>query len=232
MNNWLDRIQHLLLPTDCLLCGDGPTTLPNLCTACAADLPPLGPGCPGCATPLPRPSLCPRCQRRAPPYACVRSPFRYVPPLSELIRTLKFQGQLPAAEALGRLLALHVAAGGVRSPQIIVPVPLHPRRLRVRGFNQALEIARGVGRALELPVMPGAARRVRATPPQSGLASRAQRRRNVRDAFTASPEVHGLHHVAILDDVMTTGATVSELGRVLRRAGVQRVEVWTVARAG
>ncbi|NIW86981.1 MAG: ComF family protein [Gammaproteobacteria bacterium] len=152
--------------------------------------------------------------------------------MSELVQNLKFRGHLPAAEPLGRLLAMHLAAGGAQRPQIIVPVPLHPHRLRVRGFNQAVEIGRRVGRDLKLALVPGAAWRVRATPPQTGLASRSERRLNVRGAFVASPEVRGLRHVAILDDVLTTGATVSELARVLKRAGVARVEVWAVARAG
>lgn len=231
MNGWLDRVQSILLPTDCLLCGEGPTRLPNLCSACAAELPRLGTRCLSCAVPLPRSVLCPRCQRRPPPYACVCAPFRYSPPVSELVQALKFQGQLAAAEPLGRLLAAHVAAGGALRPQIVLPVPLHPQRLRTRGFNQSLEIARRVGRELGLPVARGGARRVRPTAPQSGLASRAQRRRNVRGAFVAGAQAGRWRHVAILDDVLTTGATVSELARVLRRAGVKRVEVWAVARA-
>lgn len=242
MNEWLDRVQHALLPTHCLLCaGDlAPATSPptspvtHLCAPCAAELPRLGPACRRCAAPLPQPALCPRCLRQAPPYACAWAPFSYVAPVSTLVRDLKFRARLTAADTLGALLAAHLKEAGALAerPDAVVAVPLHPGRLRRRGFNQALEIGRRVSRELDLPLLARAARRVRATAPQSALASRGERRRNVRGAFVASFSPGALGHVAILDDVLTTGATVSELARALRRAGVGRVDVWAAARAG
>ena len=113
-------------------------------------------------------------------------------------------------------------------PARLVPVPLHRNRLRRRGYNQAVELARPLGRALGLPVAPRLCRRQRPTPAQAELTG-SDRRRNVRGAFAVAAPVP--RHVAIVDDVVTTGSTVGELARVLRRAGAERVEVWAVARA-
>ena len=115
-------------------------------------------------------------------------------------------------------------------PELLLPVPLHPKRLRERGFNQALEIARPLGRRFQIPVEARACRRIRATRPQSELAL-AERRGNLRGAFAVRGALTA-RHLAIVDDVVTTGATVSALARVLLRQGVQRVDVWAVARRG
>ncbi len=154
-------------------------------------------------------------------------PLAYAPPVDRWILDLKFHARLPVAPLLARLLAGRLR--GEPLPTRVIPVPLHPRRLRERGFNQAVEIARPLCRDLGVALDWGAVRRVRATAHQVGADARA-RRRNVRGAFAAADDLRGLH-VAILDDVVTTGATVGELARVLRRAGAARVEVWAVARA-
>ncbi|HEY5791083.1 MAG TPA: ComF family protein, partial [Gammaproteobacteria bacterium] len=147
-----------------------------------------------------------------------------------LVTGLKFHGQLAGARLLGGLLAEQLAGDPGPWPQALLPVPLHPRRLRQRGFNQALELARPLARELGLALLPDACVRRRDTAAQSGL-ERAARRRNVRGAF-ALPRPLGLHHVALVDDVMTTGQTLEALARVLREDGVEQVEVWCVARAG
>jgi ComF family protein len=232
MNSWIQTVQNTLLPTQCLLCGAGGTSFTNLCTGCAAELPRLNSACRLCAAPLAHPGLCPACQRQPPPYVRARCALHYAVPVSHLVQALKFQGRLAAAEPLGGLLAAHLNRVLETRPQAIVPVPLHPARLRTRGFNQSVEIGRRVAKDLGVPLLARAAHRVRATPPQSGLGSRTERRRNVRGAFAAGPALCGLAHVAVLDDVLTTGATVSELSVVLHRAGVHQVEVWAVARAG
>ncbi len=114
-------------------------------------------------------------------------------------------------------------------PQLIVPVPLHPTRFQQRGFNQAIEIARPISKNLGIPIAPKLCVRSRETPAQSGLSAR-QRAINIKHAFEIGQAVE-VDHVAILDDVVTTGATVTELSRVLRNAGIKKIEIWACARA-
>ena len=144
-----------------------------------------------------------------------------------MLQKLKFGHALPPGRVLGELLAGVVLHSQV---DVLVPVPLHPHRLRERGFNQALEIARPVGRALGVPVVPRACRRTRDTPPQSSLGARA-RRRNPLDAFAATDAISGAR-VALIDDVYTSGSTVAAVTHALLHAGAIRVEAWCVARAG
>lgn len=207
MNRWWKLAQRglaaLLPPASCLLCEAPAGAIPNLCDACARELPRPAVPCRGCAVPLPAPGLCRECLQRAPPFRRTRAALLYAPPVTALVQRMKYGPSLPAAAALAALLAEAAAASRTAPPEGLVPVPLHPRRLRERGFNQALELARGVGRRLELPVLAGAARRCRATPSQSGLGGRGARRRNVRGAFAAGRGLGGQRHVAIVDDVMT-----------------------------
>ena len=151
--------------------------------------------------------------------------FRYRPPVDRLIQSLKFEGRLARARLLGDLLA---AAMGPDPQRLLLPVPLHPARLRDRGFNQSLELARRVARAGGGRLLPDLAQRIRATPSQTGLDARA-RRGNLRGAFRVPGRLSG--QITLIDDVMTTGATVDALARALRHAGAERVQVWVVARA-
>jgi ComF family protein len=154
-------------------------------------------------------------------------PFRYRFPLDVLIKSLKFSGDLAAAAEIAALMHRSDRRGDL--PGLLVPVPLSDSRLRSRGFNQALELARHLGTGLGVEVSECCARR-RDTAPQSSLAA-AARRANVSDAFEADTgRVRG-RHVAIVDDVVTTGHTVQAMARALRRAGARRIEVWAVARA-
>lgn len=233
VNRWLNVIQFALFPPHCLLCGDPGQPGQDLCVRCAAALPRHGDGCPRCALPLPdgapKGLPCGRCGRHPPPYLTTRAAFLYADPVDLLVQGLKFRGRLAHARLLGELLAEHLAAHLVALPDVIVPVPLHPRRQRTRGFNQSVELARPVSRRLGVPLHAAGARRLRDTAAQTGLASRA-RRDNLRGAFAADPALCGLH-VAIVDDVVTTGHTVVALARALRGAGAARVDVWCVARA-
>jgi ComF family protein len=177
------------------------------------------------------PRLCGDCLRRAPAFDAAYAAFRYATPLDRLIRDLKYHRRLARARVLGRALAAHLRARGAAQADLVVPVPLHPTRLRERGYNQSLELARVLARELTLPLAaPRAVERRRATAPQAKL-DPAQRRRNVRDAFRVHTEVRGLR-VAIVDDVMTSGHTAGALARCLKRAGAAHVAVWVVARAG
>jgi len=234
--NWLNIVHPGGLPGQCVLCGAPGTGGRDLCAGCAADLPRLGAAaCKRCAAPLAATSadVCGRCLRRPPPYDAALAAFAYQAPLSRLITDLKFHRDLHLARLLGEELAGAVSAARARfdaaPPRVIIPVPLHPARLRQRGYNQALELARPVARRLGIPLAPGLCERVRATPAQSDLPA-AHRRANVRGAFRAG-DCTGLQRVALVDDVLTTGHTVAELTRVLKRAGVRHVEVWSCARA-
>jgi ComF family protein len=230
MTGWL---QALLFPSRCRLCGMAPAADPGLCQACLDDLPWLQTGCRQCALPLPAgvsTRLCGACLKRPPVFDAATALLHYLPPADYLIQRLKFSGELAVAPLLACLLAEKIAARATPLPGLIIPVPLHRMRLRERGFNQAMELARHLGRRLSVPVDHRLCRRNRHTQPQS-LTPLRQRRRNLRGAFNLSGELPAAH-VAIVDDVMTTGHTADELARVLRRAGAGYVEVWVIARSG
>lgn len=231
MNQW-SRITQILLPPVCALCGDPGAFGADLCRACRDDLPWNRHACRRCALPLPaasRGALCGECLRRPPPFDRALAPFRYAPPLDHLLLGLKHRRRLDAAHSLGGLMAGWLAQRIHEPPELILPVPLHPARLRRRGFNQSLELARRIASALELPLAGRCCRRLRDTPPQAEL-NAPQRRRNLRGAFEVSAPLPS--RVAVIDDVMTTGSTARELTRCLRRAGAKEIEVWVCARAG
>jgi len=202
-----------LFPPRCCLCGfQGASLDLDLCCVCRADLP--------WNTQHTREAL----------FA-----FSYEHPVDDLIRRLKYQGALANARVLGVLLAQAARARGGPLPNLLVPVPLHIARLRERGFNQAAALARYAGRMLEIPSAPHAIRRIRDTPSQTAL-DMGERHRNVRGAFSitgarALRRLLAADHVAIVDDVVTTGSTVNELRGVLSAAGVRQVEVWATAQA-
>ena len=223
-----------LLPRICLLCGDGALEPLNLCAGCIRDLPGIGAFCRRCAVPLPDAAakICGQCAITPPPFRRTVAAFRYQEPVGTLIRRLKYQRDLSVAPTLGRLLAERIAAeSSAEGPECILPVPLHTRRLRARGFNQSLEIARTLAAALGLPIRSRWVRRTRNTPVQSRIRSMRARRLNVRGAFTACRRLEPLRRVAIVDDVITTGATAAELARVILAQGVESVDLWCVARA-
>lgn len=175
--------------------------------------------------------LCGQCQRHPPPFRRCRAVYRYEGPLPALVAGMKFHARLNLVRLLGALLAEDLLAAAEAPdwtwPDAIVPVPLHSKRLRQRGYNQALELARLVSRQLALPVEAACCRRIRSTQAQSELEER-QRLSNIRGAFAVTAPLP--RHVVILDDVVTTGATVAELARTLRRNGCELVDVWALAR--
>lgn len=232
MYDWLNIIQDYLLPPTCVLCGNPGHQRRDLCLPCYRQLPRNTQCCYQCADGLDTtgaaPNICGRCLSLRPAFDETHAPFLYDGAVRYLIARLKFGADYKNARLLGSLLAEHVRSVA-EHPELIVPVPLHCSRYRERGFNQALEIARTVARELAIPLDWRSCRRLRATPHQTGLS--AQRRRgNLRQAFAVTRPVKA-RHVALLDDVMTTGATVHELARVLKKAGVVRVDVWVCARA-
>lgn len=229
--DWLKLSLSQFFPPSCQLCGAPGQEGRELCEGCLLDLPWLLHGCDRCAEPLPSPQapLCPRCLRRQPPFDRVIAPFLYVPPVDALVHRFKFRRDLPAGRLLAQLLAAHLTDEQTL-PQLLLPVPLHARRLRERGYNQAWELTRTLARLLRVKAEPSLLVRTRATAAQHELAG-SKRRSNVRGAFALTGPLRAAH-VAVVDDVLTTGNTAAELARVLRRAGAERVDVWVVARAG
>lgn len=226
----LSQTLQQLWPARCVAC-QGPASGRDLCSGCAADLRSNEPACPLCAQPLAVPAqACGRCLRKAPPFAAAWAPFRYAMPVDLLVQRLKFAADLAAGRVLSGLWADALARRETIRGAILLPVPLARSRLVERGYNQALELARPLAKQFGLRLDPASLRRVRSTDPQSGLDRRA-RRRNVNGAFAADPALAD-QHVIVLDDVMTTGATLAACARALRRVGARRVEVWAFARAG
>jgi len=219
----------------CQLC-DEPTDHPvhNICTACEAELPWLGANCQCCALPLPVPGMiCGACQNKPPSFSRVEAPWRYAFPVDNLITRFKHQAQWPHGRLLAELLSEHLRHAfdeGLPRPQALLPVPLARRRQRQRGFNQAQMLADWLCSSLDLPVRHDWLLRHLDTPAQQGLDA-ATRKRNLRQAFSLKQpaQVAGAH-LALVDDVLTTGATAAMLAQLLRRAGALRVDVYCLAR--
>jgi ComF family protein len=228
-NNCLKLLQAWLLPVACLLCGDHTRRVSGLCSGCEHSLPYLTQTCPTCAAPCPHPSPCGHCQRHHPKFDSAVALLHYRNPVDRLIPNLKYHGHLHLARHLGELLTTRLMLRTTPLPDCLIPVPLHPTRLRQRGYNQALEIARPIATRLNIPLEIDGVRRIRATPAQALLPLK-ERARNVRGAFVTRTRFDG-RRVAIVDDVMTSGHTASSLAQCLRRAGAEGIEVWVVARA-
>jgi len=217
------RAASLLFGGSCYLCRGAARDL--LCERCGADLPRLAADlCPRCALASHAGAVCGRCLAQGPAYDATVAALAYAFPADVLVQALKFRGELALAPLLGRLLADRVAG---RKVDCIVPVPLSAQRLRGRGYNQALEVARHVAKATGTRLAPELCERTRDTSAQMDLPT-AERERNVRGAFDCPRLVEGT--IAVLDDVMTTGATLHEVAAALKRAGAARVENWVVAR--
>jgi ComF family protein len=227
---WLKRLHIQVFPVRCRLClatGSGEL---DLCVACRADLPWLPTVCERCAAPLPAGAedsgVCPACRATPPALARCHALFGYQAPVAQWIQDLKFNGDLTAGRLLGQLLAAR-AADIFPTTALLLPVPLHPDRLRQRGYNQAQEIARPLLRR-GFQRYRGDCRRTRHTEAQSGLPA-VHRHHNMRGAFSVGPDLAG-QHILLVDDVMTTGATLNELASTLKAAGAWRVEACVIAR--
>lgn len=236
VDGFWSQLQRAVLPLHCLLCGGDGEHGRDLCSACMAELVRNQPCCPRCALPLQTPApLCGECLQHPPPFDAAFAPFVYAHPLDLLLTRLKFGRSLAAGRVLSDLWNETITAFSPRLPDFFVPVPLHRSRLRERGYNQALELIRPLARALRIPLAESLLSRTRATPAQANLDA-ATRRQNLRGAFEFQASALGgmaaeRAHVALIDDVMTTGTTLRECARVLRRAGVGRIDVWALARA-
>lgn len=229
-----------LFPGVCVLCRRRSRRDIGLCVECEQAFAINSDACPRCAEPLaaaptvevdsPEERICGACLSSPPPWKRTVAPFTYTPPLSRILSSLKTGNGLLEARILGALLAPFVRACyvGERLPAALVPMPMTRRRRWQRGFNQAELLATVVARALGLPHVRGCLVRTKDAPPQRSL-SRSARLRNVRGAFEVKHSPPG-RHVALVDDVTTTGATVRAAARALLQGGAARVDVWTVAK--
>jgi ComF family protein len=219
-------VANALLPQDCFLCA-APAGDCLLCPACAASLPRLTTErCPLCALPAPGANTCGACLKQAPHFDATQAMFRYEFPLDRLIQALKYAHRLAGADFLGRELSqLPVSF----RPDLVLPVPLAPARLAERGFNQAIELARPLAKLLGVPLETSRVHRRRDTVPQASLPWK-ERKQNIRHAFECELDLTG-KQVLVVDDVMTTGATLDELARTLKAHGAARVENFVLARA-
>ena len=224
-DNCVPVIRWLVAPT-CLLCG-AREDREGLCKGCEASLPVLAQAhCPICAAPNPTGERCGRCIREPPSFDRVIAAYAYEFPVSVLIQQLKYRGALACARPLACGLA--GALDSEPYPDLVIAMPLAPARLAERGFNQATEISRRVAAEFGLKIAVNVCRRALEASPQALLPWK-QRASNVRNAFTCDSDVRG-KSVAVVDDVLTTGATLNELARTLKRRGAQQVTGWIVAR--
>ena len=232
VNKWIFNNLSWLWSSRCLLC-DSTTRPPHdwLCKSCEGDIGTDQPVCPTCAMPLTgvADSLCGDCQNNPPAYASVYRFAPYDAPLDRLILQFKFQQKLTIGRKLGMLMAQDIRQQRLPLPDVLVPVPLHASRLRQRGYNQALELARPIAKLLNLSIDVESCIREKATTDQIGLPAKL-RKSNLKNAFSVNGDFRD-KRVTIIDDVMTTGSTVNELSQQLINAGARQVNVWVCARA-
>ena len=224
--NISSKIEHISPAQPCVLCGsmshDG-----LWCAACNETLPYLGAAhCPNCALPTLSGEICGQCLKYPPLFSAAIAVFGYSFPLDKLIHAMKYGEQLALAEAFSEKLVLGIDKSDL--PDCIIPMPLHPVKLRERGFNQSLLIAAQAAYKLDIELLPGACRRVRDTPPQSALPWK-ERKRNVHNAFGCDANLSGMH-VALVDDVLTTGASLNALAVAVQKQGASKISAWVVAR--
>lgn len=240
-----------LFPGSCLLCGADTSRSMDLCLDCEKDLPVNNRSCIRCSIPLssvplskihlpPNHSIadhladdhqinqytCGACISHPPSFDRCLAPLRYEFPVSSLISRYKYQGHFCSGAVLADILLVELFKN--KKPNLIVPVPLHWQRLFFRGFNQSQWLSQYLGRRLNIRVDAHLLKRCRNTPPQQGL-KRTQRQKNLKGAFLVNRPVKG-QHIALVDDVVTTGSTVSELSQLLKKAGAAKVEIWCLAR--
>lgn len=219
------------MPPRCILCGDKGFKNRDLCKACYAELPINTPRCYQCASDFTSPhsnGLCLDCLENPPAFDETLAPFVHQSSIRYLILQLKFHRHYPSARLLGGLMANYLQKTA-ELPDCIIPVPLHKNRYQERGFNQSIELARVISKQLNVPLDLHSCIRHRDTEHQVGL-NALQRGENIKNAFFVSKKFNA-KHVALVDDVMTTGSTVHELAAALKMAGCHRVQIWVCAKA-
>ena len=234
LNNWLkNNLSKFLPPGSCCLCDAPVVHAWDLCGACSLELPRSSHRCRICALPLGNAGddLCGHCMKQKPAFDQCLTVYAYAHPMDYLVRRFKYHQDLQVGRLLGQLWQQDVLARPeylIDPPQCLLPVPLHPNRLRQRGFNQALEMIRPAAKSLNIPVSTAACARIVDTAQQSSMTAK-NRKTNIKHAFSAN--LSSAYHIAVIDDVMTTGATADAVAHCLKQAGVEKVSIWVLARA-
>ncbi len=230
----LKKMANWLMPHRCILCKNTTHRPYDLCLPCDKQLPILKHYCTRCANILPLKEqipMCGHCLQHQPPFDETHGLFSYQPPIPKLILDLKFHHALTHAKLFGELLAEKILQEWYKKeelPNAIIPIPLHRDRLKERGFNQATEIARPIAKALKLPLILHGITRIKPTNPQATLSAQA-RKNNIKNAFLIKHSFEN-QHIAVVDDVITTGSTIDEFCRQLKKQGARRISVWCAAR--
>jgi len=224
IHRWL-KFNQLFFPQSCMLCAAANGGELGICAACLQDLPwHTADQCPQCALVAYDGQLCGNCLASAPEFDATMALLRYQHPLDSMLQRYKYGQSLTMANTFATLLSASINT----QPDIIIPMPLHPQRLQERGFNQSLEIARLIAQQLNIRLEANVCKRIKLSPPQASLPLK-QRVKNMKGAFSCTSRVDNLR-VALLDDVMTTGASLNALAKAVKSAGASHVECWVVAR--
>ncbi|AWM79575.1 amidophosphoribosyltransferase [Gammaproteobacteria bacterium ESL0073] len=221
-------------PIHCLLCL---TTIPKgkiaLCDDCRADLPVINQGCQHCNLPLPYDGICGQCLQKTPVFFQAITPYRYDFPIAQLITLFKHHKQWPTGYLLSQLLSQHLSyryQQGLKKPDYLISVPLAGQRLRERSFNQTEMMVKWLAKELKLDYQTNLIKRITNTFPQQQLSAK-ERAKNLANAFTIDPKIKLTnHHIAIVDDVITTGTTANKLAELLYQQGAKRVDIYAIAR--
>lgn len=221
--------QWFRLSSSCVLCDQTHRGKHAVCCDCQILLTPLGPSCQYCATPVPDLSyfVCGHCCKRKPHFDYVYAAHRFEEPLRALLHEFKYREGLYLCSFLASLMASTLPLKATQT-ELLIPIPMHPKRLRLRGFNQAALLTKHLSRLLSIPYSLNTCQKIINTPPQAGLAAH-QRLSNLRHAFQVAPISY--QHVTLIDDLLTTGSTVGELAKQIKKQGVKQVDVWCCARA-
>jgi ComF family protein len=243
----LTHLTNMIFPRTCVLCGDSGANNIDLCLSCQKELPIITNACSQCGMELDnfqeasptkpcKTNICGACLKDPPPFDRTIAIFNYHSPIDQFIINLKFHKNLLYAAILGKLTAksLELCYEHCNKPEVIIPIPLHPNRLKERGFNQSLELFHPIAKKLHIPIDAYNWLRTKDTVAQS-LLDGNERRKNIQHAFSCNRKYktnpYPYSYVAVVDDVFTTGATLREFCKTLRTAGIKKIDVWTCAHA-
>ena len=227
----ISKLIEVLLPYTCILCNSLSDQRIDLCSYYFNNLPFYPTSCIKCGKPITKiASQCGQCLKSPPQFNNTHILFQYKPPITKLLKRLKFNQNLTNAKVLGELLAKYVAIkyANLKFPNVLLPIPLHPKRIKQRGFNQTIELARPIAKLLKIPIEYKFCHRVRETLPQTMLPAHA-RRKNLQNAFYINANLTGMH-IAVIEDVITTGSTIKSFCQALKQAGAHKIDIWCIAR--